>query len=115
MIRCAIFAVFVLAAAGNIFAQSGYTYTLNWNVPDEELTYYSCGCADSCWVAEVRDTKHEKRIIAALRCDCEKLYFSDAEGTETIVSEDCDAFKESGKMELISKRIKELQSRAGAK
>lgn len=49
--------------------------TLPWERPGEVLEYHSCGCADACWVAEVRSiTSHV--LLARLRCDCEHLYFS---------------------------------------
>ncbi len=51
------------------------TYNLNWGSSDEVLEYHSCGCSDSCWVAEVLDKK-TRQIKARLRCDCEKSYFS---------------------------------------
>ena len=39
----------------------------------ETLQYRSCGCADRCWVAEV---KHQgsRKTLATLRCDCERLF-----------------------------------------
>jgi hypothetical protein len=109
------FALLMLAAAGNVHAQSGHRYKLNWNVPGEELTYRSCGCADSCWVAEVRSTKYKERAVATLRCDCQKLYFSDVRGKEAIISESCAPFDEDDKMELIADRIKALRSGARGK
>lgn len=103
-----------LAAAGGASAQSGHQYKLDWSVPGEELIYRSCGCADSCWVAEVRSIR-KKTVKAKLRCDCEKLYFSSASDAERVVSESCDAFNEDGKMDRIAPRIKELQSRRANK
>ncbi|NVM75978.1 hypothetical protein FHW83_001765 [Duganella sp. SG902] len=114
MMRFVAFA-FLLLATGGVFAQSGASYKLDWNVKGQELIYRSCGCADSCWVAEVRSLRQKKRVVAALRCDCEKLYFSDAAGKERMVSESCAAFDAEGKMDLISKRLKELQSQADSK
>ena len=103
-----------LAAVGSAQAQSGQPYQLDWNVPGEELVYRSCGCADSCWVAEVRRTGANKSanqsVRAALRCDCEKLLFSEAQGRERVVSDSCSAFDGVGKMDLIPRRIKELRS-----
>lgn len=51
------------------------TYRLDWHVPGEELVYRSCGCADSCWGAEVR-IRRSGIVKARLRCDCEVLHFS---------------------------------------
>lgn len=54
-------------------AVSGHeTYVLPWKNKSEQLTYHSCGCADSCWVAELRGSK-TKRLKATLRSDCSKL------------------------------------------
>ena len=109
MIRCATLAALVLAAGGAC-AQSGRPYKLDWTVPGQELVYRSCGCADSCWVAEVRTAERARRVVAALRCDCEKLYFSDVKGVERMVSETCAPLNDEGKMDRIAKRIKELQA-----
>nr|WP_307955329.1 hypothetical protein [Shewanella putrefaciens] len=70
----------------------------------------SCGCADSCWVAEVRQAKAEKPLIAKLRCDCEKLYFTDKTGIERVVAENCDDLNTDNKVDLILERINQLQS-----
>ncbi|ARN19788.1 hypothetical protein A4W93_07605 [Piscinibacter gummiphilus] len=47
---------------------------LAWKHPGETLVYRSCGCADACWVAEVRD-RRTSAVKARLRCDCEVLHF----------------------------------------
>jgi len=47
---------------------------LAWRHPGEVLVYRSCGCADACWVAEVRD-RRTSAVQARLRCDCEVLHF----------------------------------------
>ncbi|WP_338725655.1 hypothetical protein V8687_18045 [Shewanella baltica] len=108
MIRYLLFVFFALVAfLGNAVAGE---YQLDWHVPDEELIYHSCGCADSCWVAEVRQAKVEKLIIAKLRCDCEKLYFTDKTGVERVVAENCVDLNTDNKMDLIPKRIKQFQS-----
>lgn len=52
-----VFALLLLTAEGTAKAQSGGSYKLNWDVPGEELIYRSCGCADACWVAEVRSVR----------------------------------------------------------
>jgi hypothetical protein len=48
------------------------TYALDWSHAGETLQYRSCGCADSCWVAEVKSQRTHK-TLAALRCDCTRL------------------------------------------
>ncbi|WP_374278357.1 hypothetical protein [Azonexus sp.] len=110
----AAFVFLLLAEIGNANAQSGHPYKLNWEIPGEELIYRSCGCADACWVAEVRSVR-KMTVKATLRCDCEKLYFSEGKGLERIVSADCNEFSQVGKMDLISKRTKELRSPASRK
>ena len=47
---------------------------LAWRHAGETLVYRSCGCADACWVAEVRD-RRTQAVKARLRCDCEVLHF----------------------------------------
>jgi len=65
-----------MAVAVSAFAAGGTgQYGLPWNVDGQVLEYHSCGCADSCWKAEVRSTR-TKAVLATLRCDCEHLYFS---------------------------------------
>jgi hypothetical protein len=65
-----------MAISASVFAAGGTgKYTLPWNVKGQVLEYHSCGCADACWIAEVRNTQ-TKTVVARLRCDCEQLYFS---------------------------------------
>jgi hypothetical protein len=109
-----LFASFVflcLAAIGSVNAKSGQPSKLTWDVPGEELIYRSCGYADACWVAEVRN-RRKMSVKATLRCDCENLHFSEGKGLERVVAKDCNEFNEVGKMDLISRRIKELLSHA---
>lgn len=80
-------------------------YKLDWSRAGEVLTYRSCGCADSCWVAELRQGR---KLKARLRCDCEKLYFAKELGQEQEVADSCDALNTDRKMDLIPQRIKEL-------
>ena len=48
-------------------------YPLDWGRAGETLQYRSCGCADRCWVAEVKNQRSRK-TLATLRCDCERLF-----------------------------------------
>ncbi|QET04813.1 hypothetical protein FOB72_22295 [Cupriavidus pauculus] len=58
------------------FAAGGTApYALPWDRQGEALEYRSCGCADRCWVARVRNVR-TKTVLATLRCDCEHLYLS---------------------------------------
>jgi len=70
-------------------------YNLDWRVDGEVLAYHTCGCADACWIAEVRHTT-TNAIQSRLRCDCEKLYFSHPGlSNENIVSESCSSINEN--------------------
>lgn len=67
-------ALLVLALAGQGGAAGGSgAYPLDWGRPGETLQYRSCGCADRCWVAEVKHQRSRK-TLASLRCDCERLF-----------------------------------------
>ena len=56
------------AFASGVHAAGGTgSYELPWRTRGEVLEYRSCGCADSCWVAEVRDTR-TKALKGRLRC-----------------------------------------------
>ncbi|KRB83256.1 hypothetical protein ASE26_12295 [Duganella sp. Root198D2] len=83
-------------------------YNLDWPRAGEVLTYQSCGCADSCWTAELRKGK---KLKARLRCDCEKLYFAKERGREEQVADNCDAFNAVDKMDQITQRMKELEGK----
>ena len=81
-------------------------YTLNWPVKGEQLTYRSCGCADECWVAELR-TGNRKRLKAKLRCDCSSLYVTyPADTAEQKRADSCPMNDGPEKMSEISKAMK---------
>lgn len=86
------------------------TYHLKWPVPSEALSYHACGCADACWVAELRD-KPKREVKATLRCDCEMLHFS-ASGRSSVADISlgtCAPLNESmQKFELIPSRLRLL-------
>ncbi|MFZ6679769.1 hypothetical protein [Undibacterium sp. Tian12W] len=81
-------------------------YTLNWPVRGELLAYHSSGCADACWVAEVRK-KSTRQVRARLRCGGDQLYFSRAgKGKEQLLSEGCASYNDSNdKPRLISEKL----------
>ena len=86
----------------------GMKTTIPWHNPSQFLEYHSCGCADSCWVAELRQ-KTTRRLIIRLRCDCHKVLYGFGKGkTETVLSEDGNAFEGEGKMDKIAEQIKKL-------
>lgn len=108
-ILAALIVVATVTTHTNANAQSGRPYKLDWDVPGEELVYRPCGCADLCWVAEVRSVKNMS-VKATLRCDCEKLHFGEPNGSESVVARSCDDFNGDGKTELIRERVRELMT-----
>lgn len=83
-------------------------YQLDWDRAGEVLTYQSCGCADSCWTAELRAAR---KLKARLRCDCEKLYFAKGQELERQIADSCDELNGSTKMQAIPQRMKELEAK----
>lgn len=72
---------------------AGGTYPLDWGRPGEVLEYRSCGCADSCWVAQVKN-RRTRQTLATLRCDCERLFSRvGARGPEVPRAASCAAFE----------------------
>lgn len=98
------------------FASSGNPETkLAWPNKAEVLMYHSCGCADACWVAEVRDKK-SRRVKQYLSCDCEVLHFGTTSKKAETSSESCTAWSaptaEMGsKDKLIENKMKKLLGR----
>jgi hypothetical protein len=91
-------------------------YTLPWAVKGERLTYRSCGCADACWVAELRDL-NSKRVKATLRCDCASLYLTyPMNRSERKVAESCSVINDrDDKLSEVSREMKRAIERAPAK
>ncbi|KQV82317.1 hypothetical protein ASD15_09740 [Massilia sp. Root351] len=85
------------------------TYAVPWAVASEVLTYKSCGCADSCWVAELRERK-SKKLKARLRCDCSSLLGRyPAQSSERTLQESCsDINQQDDKMGAVSQAMKRL-------
>lgn len=70
-------------------------YTLPWKGKGEQLTYRSCGCADACWIAELRERK-TKRLKASLRCDCSSLLVTyPAKSVERELTKSCSRINDS--------------------
>lgn len=89
--------------------------TADWDGPGEVLEYHSCGCADACWVAEVRHRKTQ-RLKARLRCDCEKAYFSVGPSkiggpAEQVFENSCTRFEQDDKFAAINKALKRILKR----
>lgn len=88
------------------------TSKLEWGNSTEVLEYRSCGCADSCWVAEIK-SKKTRRLMARLRCDCEKSYFSIGSSkiggrSERIYENNCSRFENDDKFKAINESMKQL-------
>ena len=87
---------------------------LPWKYKGERLIYRSCGCADACWVAEVRDAKTSK-VKARLRCDCTKLYYSvGGASQESVFEGSCDSINTPAKFEIISNTMLKILGRPPA-
>jgi len=101
------FACAMACAAGGTGA-----YTLPWRGKGEILRYHSCGCADACWVAEVRVAK-TGAVKARLRCDCEKLYaVYPWPGKERLYAESCGVVGDGAdKPRAISQELEKLLQR----
>jgi hypothetical protein len=106
----------------SLLAQSAYsagqpnTYTLTWAEKSEQLTYRSCGCADGCWIAELRERK-SKRLKASLRCDCSNLLGRyPAKTPEIEFKKSCSLIHDrEDKMDAISQTMKSLVDRDASK
>ena len=103
-----VFTILILLISSS--AAAGHeTYVLAWQNKLEQLTYRSCGCADSCWVAQLRERK-TKRLRATLRSDCSKLHaIYPANSPERELSKSASEINESAdKMDAISQEMKSL-------
>lgn len=86
-------AALLLALLSSALWAAGGTYPLEWGRSVEVLEYRSCGCADSCWVAEVKN-RRTRQTLATLRCDCERLFSRvGARGPEVQRAPHCAAFE----------------------
>jgi hypothetical protein len=92
------------------FAAGGTNeYELDWPIAGEMLAYRSCGCGDSCWVAEVRDRASEQPR-AALSCDCEQLFYKPSDGEKLPLNESCAAINQGAdKAALIGSKLQQLR------
>ena len=109
--KISLIALLVYSAIAQASGGTG-EYMLDWPVRGEMLAYHSSGCADACWVAEVRE-KTTRRVIARLRCDVDKLYFSQpGKKTEQLLPEGCAGYNDSDdKPKLIAVKLMTLLQR----
>ncbi|MCI1013771.1 hypothetical protein HWE04_07895 [Herbaspirillum sp. C7C2] len=104
---------FILSASTEqAFAARGKPITRidGWKPTTEILEYHSCGMADMCWVAELKNKKTRKRI-AALRCNGEKLFSILGREPEKIAAANCHAFEDKDKFEQIPRAFRTLLNR----
>lgn len=101
----------MLASSAHASSNPG-TAHLAWANKSEMLTYRSCGCADSCWVAELRE-RASKRLKARLRCDCATLFARyPANASERELPGSCSAINDSDdKMAAIAQTMKRMVAR----
>ena len=78
-----------------------------WNRKNEVLMYHSCGCADACWVAEVRN-KRTGSVKIRLRSNCEKIFQRVGAQTEQEFKGNPEPFFTAQKFDVIPKTMHEL-------
>lgn len=83
-------------------------YALDWDNASQVLEYRTCGCADSCWVAELRKKKSRKFLVK-LKCDCSQLWVATEKNPkETLYRTDCNGFDTEEKMSRIAAEVRTL-------
>ena len=111
-----LFSILLFCAAGVCRADGGTgEYELPWAQHDEVLMYHACGCADACWVAEVR-ARANNAVRARLSCDCESLsYAAGAKAAVRPLNESCARINESEhKPALIKQKLEDLRVHGAA-
>ncbi|QNJ99993.1 hypothetical protein [Dyella telluris] len=98
--------ILVLVAPGMVMAGI-WKESQPWPYPGEMLIYSGCGCADSCWVAELR-SKRTQALKARLRCDCEVVHFLKVGEKERVYAPSCKAFEGNDKFEVITRTMETL-------
>jgi hypothetical protein len=78
-----------------------------WKLKNEILMYHSCGCADACWVAEVRNKKTGS-VKIRLRSNCEKIFQKVGSQSEQEFKGDPEPFFSMQKFDAISKIMHDL-------
>ncbi|SIQ44830.1 hypothetical protein [Aquipseudomonas alcaligenes] len=104
--------VLLLLPTQQVLAAGGTgEYALDWPVAGETLVYRSCGCADDCWVAELRDSA-SAQVKASLSCDCSELFYAQGTSARQPLGEACAVINDSAdKAAAIGARLHELLSR----
>ncbi|OFW90150.1 MAG: hypothetical protein A3J37_02330 [Alphaproteobacteria bacterium RIFCSPHIGHO2_12_FULL_45_9] len=102
------FIAFVLGFSFSSAYASGNKHNMDWPNPQEKLVYYSCGCADSCWVADLQDkVKNTSKI--ELWCDCETMHLK-IKGVEKPYDGECKSFENEDKFDRITAEIAKIQA-----
>ena len=84
---------------------------MDWPYRGEKLFYTPCGCADSCWNAEVRSRK-DGHLLAVLSSDCEQVLFQIGKHGQPRRVADIKEFEQDDKFERITATlVRELKRR----
>lgn len=102
----------LVAACSSVIASAGggTVTVIPWKPSKEILEYHSCGSADKCWVAELKNKK-TKKLVAKIRCDGEKLFWSKGNQPEMVAADDCKGFEKENKFEEIQTAFRRLLHR----
>lgn len=104
-----VFSTFLMLLIGSTaYAESGKKTTLDWPNPKEKLVYYSCGCADACWVADLQNKSTGVSKIE-LSCGCETMHLK-IKGVETPYLGQCATFEKEDKFDRIVAEIVKIQT-----
>lgn len=76
-------------------------------IKGETATYISCGCADTCWIAEIKYNK-TSQVKAKLRCNSEKVLSSLKGEKEVVRYPNCKKFEDENKIKNIVEELKAL-------
>lgn len=102
------FIAFVLGFPFSSAYASGNKHNMDWPNPQEKLVYHSCGCADSCWVADLQDKARSTSKIE-LSCDCETMHLK-IKGVEKPYDGECKSFENDDKFDRITAEIIKIQT-----
>ena len=113
MLRLIFSAFLMVLIFSSAQAESGKKSNLDWPNPKEKLVYYSCGCADACWVADLQNKASGKSKIELI-CGCETMHLK-IKGVEKPYDGQCKTFENEDKFERIVAEIAKIQAAEKAK
>ena len=97
------------AAARSFYDTIHPLQQIEWPNKKQRLEYRTCGCADSCWTAQLWDISRKKRkLLASLRCDCESIWAKVGNKKEYQHEKTCDVYGDMSKMTYIRTQMQEL-------